>query len=140
MNGIGREAPFNRLTGRRLAYALALVSLLGGAYIALWRPGPLAPVAAHSLGHKSVAQYYWEEASRLAADSRRHSRLALQSGVKGASGGPEAELWRTLADYTLLLAGYELSAAEVMTALAVIHGRLELSSSPPLLEQQEGPP
>ncbi len=141
MSGISTGYPFTRFTGQHLAYGLALVSLLGGAYLALRRPCPQEPVASRLPAHERLARYYQEEASRLAADSSQHSTLALQYGVRGAS-GPEAELWRALAEYSLLLAGYEINVAEVMIALAVIHGQLELQLeySPPPPGKQEGPP
>lgn len=137
MSGIGAGYPFNRFTSRHLVYGLALVLLLGGAYMVLRRPRLQELVAFYSPDHESLTRYYREEASRLAADSRRHSRLAVQYRARIAK-GPEVELWRALADYTLLLAGYELSVAEVMTALAVIHGQLEQGLPPP--GKQEGPP
>jgi hypothetical protein len=137
MNSIGTGFLFNRLTGMHLAYGLALVALVGGTYIALRRPCSQELVASRSPNHEKLARYYWEEASRLATDSSRHSALALQYGAKKAS-GPEADLWRALSEYSLLLAGYEISVAEVMTALAVIHVQIEHSPRPP--GNQEGPP
>lgn len=137
MRGIGRGYLFNRLPGIHLAYGLVLVLLVGGAYMALRRPCSQALAVSHSPAHGSLAQYYWEETSRLAADSLRHSTLALQYGAKGVS-GPDAKLWRALAEYNLLLAGYEIKVAEILTVLAVLHVQLEHSPPPP--GAQEGPP
>jgi hypothetical protein len=96
-------------------------------------------VTIYSSDHERVARYYREEASRLAANSRRHSALAVQYGTKRAS-GPEAELWGTLAKYNLLLASYEFNAAKVMLALAGVHEQPGLGSRPQPFGKQQGPP
>lgn len=84
--------------------------------------------------HFSLARYYQEESLRLISDSGRHSALAVQYTGKGVSGA-DASLWRELADYSTVLALYELNMARAMVALALIHRQLEENPRPPVEER-----
>jgi hypothetical protein len=87
--------------------------------------------------HASEARVYQEEALRILADSGRHSALAVQY-VEKATTGPDASLWRDLAEYQLRLASQELNAAGLMVAIAMTHWHLAYGSQPP--EQTERAP
>jgi hypothetical protein len=80
--------------------------------------------------HASEARVYQEEALRILADSSRHSALAVQY-VEKATTGPDASLWRDLAEYQLRLASQELNAAGLMVAIAMTHWHLAYGSQPP---------
>lgn len=80
--------------------------------------------------HGNEARSYQDAALRILADSNRHSELAVRYVEKAAS-GPDASVWRDLAEHQLRLAAYELSAASVMVSIAMIHWQLAYGSQPP---------
>ncbi|MGE0823501.1 MAG: hypothetical protein AB7P18_15425 [Candidatus Binatia bacterium] len=115
-----------------------LVVLLGSGCTARPSPSVSASLLSPAPDHFSLARYYQEESLRLIADSGRHSALAVQYTGKGVSSGADASLWRELADYSIVLALYELNAARAMVALALIHRQLEKNPRPPV--EERGPP
>lgn len=86
--------------------------------------------SARTPDHDSEARYYRDEALRMMTDSNRHSELAVQYAEKAAS-GPDASLWRNLAEYQLQLSASELNAAGLMVAIAMTHWQLAYGSQPP---------
>ena len=118
----------------RIICWFVLVVLLGSGCTALHSARPSGLSQASAPDHPSLARYYQEESLRLISDSGRHSALAVQYTGKGVSGA-DASLWRELADYSTVLALYELNMARAMVALALIHRQLEENPRPPLEER-----
>jgi len=108
---------------------LTLFLTLGGGCTALRSPCLQKSRPAHAPDHDGEARSYREAALRMLADSSRHSALAVQYAEQ-AAGGSDASLWRDLAEYHLRLASYELSAASLMVAIAMVHWQLAYGSQP----------
>lgn len=121
----------------RMTGCVMLVVLLGSGCTARPSPSVIALPLSPAPDHFSLARYYQEESLRLISDSGRHSALAVQYTGKGVSGA-DASLWRELADYSTVLALYELNAARAMIAIALIHQQLKQPPRP--LVEERGPP
>lgn len=132
--GSGRDEPIHKTKALCpiLVPSLKVVGVIGSlAFLAVFGGGctVLPTLCAQeskltsALDHTSEARAYQEEALRILAGSNRHSALAVQY-VEKAANGPDANVWRDLAEYQLRLASSELTAAGLMVAIAMTHWQL----------------
>lgn len=140
-SGSGRDQPISKIEDLRpiLVPSLKVVGVIGSlAFLSVFASGCKALPSlcaqesrpARTPDHDSEARYYRDEALQMMTDSNRHSELAVQYAEKAAS-GPDASLWRNLAEYQLQLSASELTAAGLMVAIAMTHWQLAYGSQPP---------